>query len=77
MRIAKSKTIGRALPYGEFKISDTTTVELRCNQDLPTAKKANLLCRKLVKKFMEKDLEESNEIFEDEAAKMLEDLESN
>ena len=75
MRIAKSKTIGRALPYGEFKISDTMTVELHCNQDLDTAKKANVVCRKLIKKFMNGDLKESNEIFEEEARKMLEDME--
>jgi hypothetical protein len=74
MKVAKSRTIGRALPYGQFKISDTTTVELCCNQDTETAKKANSTCRKLVKKFMKQDLKESEEIYEEEARQMLEDL---
>ena len=75
MRVAKSKTIGRALPYGQFKISDTMTVELHCNQDLDTAKKANVVCRKLIKRFMKSDLKESNEIYEQEAQELLEDME--
>jgi hypothetical protein len=62
MRVAKSRTVGNALPFGRFKISDTTTVELCCNQDPKTAAIANKACRQLVRKFQKADLAESAEI---------------
>lgn len=64
MRVAKSRTVSKGLPFGRFKISDTTTVELCCNQDRKTAAIANKACRQLVKKFMKADMVESGEIIE-------------
>lgn len=64
MRVAKSRTVSRGLPFGRFKISDTTTVELVCNQDRKTAAVANKACRQLVKKFLKADMAESGDILE-------------
>jgi len=64
MRVAKSRTVTKGLPFARFKISDTTTVELCCNQDPKTAAVANKACRQLVRKFMKADLAESAEILE-------------
>lgn len=64
MRIAKSRTVGKSLPFARFKISDTTTVELCCNQDPKTAAIANKACRQLIRKFLKADMIESGEILE-------------
>jgi hypothetical protein len=64
MRVAKSRTVSKGLPFGRFKIADTTTVELCCNQDPKTAAIANRACRQLVRKFMNADMAESGEILE-------------
>lgn len=74
MRISKSRTVGSALPFGRFKISDTTTVELCCNQDLRTAAIANRACRQLIKRFMKADMAESQKILDAVLADM-EDME--
>jgi len=67
MKIAKSKTVAKALPFGRFKVSDTTYVELCCNQDPRTAAVANKACRQLVRKFMKVDMAESAAILEEVA----------
>ena len=64
MRVAKSRTVSKSLPFGRFKISDTTTVELVCNQDRKTAAIANKACRQLVKRFLKADMIESGDIIE-------------
>lgn len=73
MRIAKSRTVGKSLPFARFKISDTTTVELCCNQDPKTAAIANKACRQLVRKFLKADMIESGEILEAAAKIILEE----
>lgn len=74
MRVAKSRTVTKALPFARFKISDTTTVELCCNQDRKTAAIANKACRQLVRKFMKADMAESAEILE-AAAELIQEEE--
>ena len=73
MRVAKSRTVGKSLPFGRFKISDTTTVDLCCNQDPKTAAMANKACRQLIRKFMMADLLEGGEILEEAARKIEEE----
>jgi hypothetical protein len=73
MRVAKSRTVGKSLPFARFKISDTTTVELCCNQDPKTAAIANKACRQLVKKFLRADMIESGEILEAAGKAFLEE----
>jgi hypothetical protein len=64
MRIAKSRTVSRSLPYATFKISDTTTVDLCCNQDRKTASIANKAAKQLLDIFLEADLKESTKILD-------------
>lgn len=70
MKVSKSKTVSKGLPFGRFKVSDTTTVELCCNQDPKTAAMANKACRQLVRKFMKADMAESADILK-EVAKII------
>lgn len=57
--IGKSRTVSHSLPYGSFKISDTTSVSIQCNQDAKTMVLADEIARKFVARFLEKDMKES------------------
>lgn len=73
MRVAKSRTVTKGLPFARFKISDTTTVDLCCNQDRRTAAVANKAARQLVRRFLKADMAESAEILEAVAAEIQEE----
>ena len=62
--IGKSRTVGHSLPFGSFKISDTTTVTVQCDQDAKTMVLADEIARHFVRKFLKKDMDESTEILQ-------------